>query len=205
MAIVESDLLQLAKFRAAVEEAGLRAETFPTAAAALPRLRERACALAIVGLDLCDEEALAFFREVSPLVPVIAAVRACTTDRCIRALEHGADDCVMPDTSERELAARIRSVLRRTPQPEDAHTASISLTEMRVRSGGVHHDLTRGETELLAVLLQHSPSPVTVARLIELLGARRGTIESRIKSLRKKLGPGRLVSRGSVGYQLVEE
>jgi DNA-binding response OmpR family regulator len=105
--------------------------------------------------------------------------------------------------SIRELAARIQNVLRRSaPVPE---RQSISLPEMRVRAGGQTHDLSRGETELLAVLLEHAPTPLPIAVLTEILGAPRGTVESRIESVRSKLGPGRLVSRGSLGYQLVDE
>ncbi|HYC89655.1 MAG TPA: hypothetical protein VEO54_10630 [Thermoanaerobaculia bacterium] len=194
VAIVEPDAAQCEKLREAVEAAGLRAETFPSADAALERLRTRACALAIVGLDAGDD----FYRVASALAPLIVVCQDCAP-----ALESGADDCVARTTSARELAARIHSVLRRAPRPDES--LSISIPEMRVRTPEAKHDLTRGETELLAVLLQHAPTPVPIKRLTELLGARRGTVESRIKSVRKKLGPGRLVSRGSLGYQLVEE
>lgn len=194
VAIIESDAVQCARWQEAVETAGLRAETFPTTGAALARLRQRACALAIVGIDAGDD----FYREASTLAPLIVVCHDCAS-----ALESGADDCVARTTSARELAARIHSVLRRTPQPKEA--ASISIAEMRVRTGATRHDLTRGEAELLAVLLQHAPTPVSIHTLVELLGARRGTVESRIKSVRRKLGPGRLVSRGSLGYQLVAE
>lgn len=121
---------------------------------------------------------------------------------CIRALESGADDCVPRSISPRELVARIHSVLRRTPAPQPA--LDISLSEMRVRTGTATHNLTRGEAEVLSLLLDHAPSPVPTRRIAELLAARRGTIESRIKGLRRKLGPERLVSRGSLGYQLVD-
>ena len=81
-------------------------------------------------------------------------------------------------------------------------TMSISLPEMRVRTAGVVHELSRGEAEVLALLLEHSPAPLTTVEIAKLLPAKRATIESRIKSLRKKLGPGRLVTRGSFGYEL---
>lgn len=55
------------------------------------------------------------------------------------------------------------------------------------------------------MLLEHAPTPLPIAVLTEILGAPRGTVESRIESVRSKLGPGRLVSRGSLGYQLVDE
>lgn len=194
VAIVESNAVQCARLEEAVETAGLRSETYPTADAALARLRKRACALAIVGIDAGDD----FYREASTLAPLIVVCHDCAP-----VLENGADDCVASTTSPRELAARIHSVLRRIPHPEEA--PSISIAEMRVRTGAATHNLTRGEAELLAVLLQHSPTPVAIHTLVELLGARRGTVESRIKSVRTKLGPGRLVSRGSLGYQLMEE
>jgi DNA-binding response OmpR family regulator len=95
-------------------------------------------------------------------------------------------------------------VLRRSDASEDdaLDELTISIAEMRVRVGGTTHDLTRGEAAVLATLIQHAPAPVTAVRMSELLNAKRGTIESRIKSLRKKLGPGKLISRGSLGYQL---
>jgi len=98
----------------------------------------------------------------------------------------------------------IRNVLRRSDATEgdQLDALSVSISEMRVRVGGATHDLTRGEAEVLATLIHHAPAPVTAVRLSQILNAKRGTIESRIKSLRKKLGPGRLVSRGSLGYQL---
>ena len=97
-------------------------------------------------------------------------------------------------------------MLSSTSQDESAYDSlSVSISEMRIRTGTETHDLTRGETELLAVLIQHAPAPLPVRRIAELLDARRGTIESRIKSLRRKLGGGRLVSRGGLGYQLVHE
>ncbi|HEX2061227.1 MAG TPA: DNA-binding response regulator, partial [Thermoanaerobaculia bacterium] len=124
-------------------------------------------------------------------------------DTCVHALECGADDCVTRTISGRELIARIRSVLRRTGPKHDQHAVIVSLSEMRVRMGNTVHNLSRGETALLTVLLQHAPTPVPITRLVQLLGARRSTIETQIKSLRRKLGPGRLISRAKLGYQWV--
>jgi DNA-binding response OmpR family regulator len=203
LAIIEPDAVYSASLRATLEAAGFRAECFPTAAIALPALRTRAFALAIVDLDLRDTDPYAVCREVSPNVPVITVAAECGEDSCVRALECGADDCVMRSTTGRELVARVHNVLRRMPHRDDADALETSLSEMRVRAGDATHDLTRGETEVLAILVQHAPAPVTVTRMCDLLPVKRGTIESRIKSLRRKLGKGRLVSRGSLGYQLV--
>lgn len=194
-----------ASLRATLEAAGFRAECYATATSALSELRTRVFALAILGLDLHDTDPYAVCREISPHLPIITVARQCAEDSCVRSLECGADDCVARTTTGRELVARVHNVLRRAPHREDHESLETSLSEMRVRAGGATHDLTRGETEVLAILVQHAPAPVAVARMCELLPeAKRGTIESRIKSLRRKLGKGRLVSRGSLGYQLVE-
>lgn len=204
MAIIEPDAAFSASLRATLEAAGFRAECFSTATNALAGLRGHAFALAILGLDLGDTDPYAVCREVSAHLPIITVAHECAEESCVRALECGADDCVVRTTSGRELVARVHNVLRRTPHSEELDSLEASLSEMRIRAGDATHDLTRGETEVLAILLQHSPAPVTVPRISELLGAKRGTVESRIKGLRKKLGKGRLVSRGSLGYQLVE-
>lgn len=204
MAIIEPDAAYSASLRTTLEAAGFRTECFATATNALAGLRGHAFALAIVGLDLRDTDPYAVCREVSAHLPIITVADECGEESCVRSLECGADDCVVRTTSGRELVARVHNVLRRAPHSEQFDTLETSLSEMRVRAGNATHDLTRGETEVLAILLQHAPAPVTVTRMSELLRAKRGTVESRIKSLRKKLGKGRLVSRGSLGYQLVE-
>ncbi|MGZ5431713.1 MAG: response regulator transcription factor [Thermoanaerobaculia bacterium] len=204
LAIIEPDTAFSASLRATLEAAGFRAECFTTATNALAALRGQAFALAILGLDLRDTDPYAVCREVSAHLPIITVADECGGESCVRALECGADDCIVRTTSGRELVARVHSVLRRTPHSEDYDSLETSLSEMRIRAGNTTHDLTRGETEVLAILLQHAPAPVTVTRMSEVLHAKRGTVESRIKSLRKKLGKGRLVSRGSLGYQLVD-
>lgn len=204
LAIIEPDAGYAASLRATLEAAGFRAECFTSASTAMSELRTRAFALAILGLDVRDTDPYAVCREVSPHLPIITVARECADDSCVRSLESGADDCVVRTTAGRELVARVHNVLRRTPHREDYDSLETSLSEMRVRAGAVTYDLTRGETEVLAILVQHAPAPVSIARMCELLPVKRGTVESRIKSLRRKLGRERLVSRGSLGYQLVE-
>lgn len=204
LAIIEPDVVYSASLRATLEAAGFRAECFATATHAISELRTRAFALAILGLDLRDTDPYAVCREVSPHLPIITVAHECADDSCVRSLECGADDCVVRTTTGRELVARVHNVLRRMPHHEDCDSLETTLAEMRVHDGDATYDLTRGETEVLAILVQHAPAPVTVARMCELLPVKRGTIESRIKSLRRKLGKARLVSRGSLGYQLVE-
>ena len=207
VAIIAADADAAAEMKNFVEAAGFRADRFVRGASGLQALRTRGFSLAIVGLELLDTDPLALCRAASRLAPVIAVATQRNGDACVRALEAGADDCLCRPFTGRELVARIRNVLRRGESGrvnEDGfQRLAISVSEMRVRADGIVHDLSRGETELLSLLLDRAPAPVSVATLAELSQVRPTTIVSQIKSLRRKLGPGRLVSRGKLGYQLV--
>jgi DNA-binding response OmpR family regulator len=207
LAIIEQDVAFAAQLRAYVESAGFRSEWFDDPNAAVSEMRRRTFSLAILDLHLRDADPYAVCREMSGLAPLITVTAGCQADICVRAFESGADDCVVRPVAERELVARIRNVIRRADGATPEHhldAISISISEMRVRAGNETRDLTKGETEILALLLEYSPTPLTPARMAELLSSRRGTIETRIKSLRAKLGKETLVSRGRLGYQLKE-
>ena len=190
-----------------IEAAGFRTDCFGDAPSALAALRRRSYALAILDLDLREVDPFRVCREVSSIVPVIAMTADSREDICVQAFESGADDCVVRTLTGRELVARVRNMLRRSASENEAaicdlDTLSISLAEMRIRNGGVAHELSRGEAEVLTLLLERSPAPITTVEMARVLPAKRATIESRIKSLRKKLGPDRLVTRGRFGYEL---
>ncbi len=204
LAIIENDVAMSGQIRSAVEAAGFRADSFRDGASALTNLSRRTFALAILDLDLIDTDPFSVCREASRFVPVIALASDCAEELCLRAFESGADDCVARQVPGRELVARIRNVLRRAEEQEnESDTLLAAVSEMRIRGEGEPRDLTRGEAELLALLLSRTPTPLTVTQMAEILRVKRGTLESRIKTLRKKLGPEKLVSRGSLGYQLV--
>lgn len=203
LAIIENDIGTSASICSAIEAAGFRTDCFRDGASALTGLSRRAFALAIIDLDNVDTDPYSVCREASRFVPVIAIATDAAEDVCLRAFENGADDCVCREVPGRELVARIRNVLRRSDEEPDTDSLLSAVAEMRIREEGHTHDLTRGESELLALLLARAPSPLTVSQMAEILNAKRGTLESRIKSLRRKLGPDRLVSRGSLGYQLI--
>lgn len=203
LAIIENGVAFGAEVRPAIESAGFHAEFYACANDALADLHHHVFALALVGLG--NEDPFAICHEASRVVPVIAVAADCAEEVCVRAFESGADDCVVRGVAARELVARIRNVLRRAEEGDrDAlGELSASVSTMRVNASGTAHDLTRGEAELLALLLEHAPRPLTPLEIAHMLRANRGTIESRIKTLRRKLGAERLVSRGRLGYQLV--
>src|SRR5262249_17787745 len=150
------------------------------------------------GLDLARELAM----QRRPPV-IITSARTEEADRVL-GLELGADDYIIKPYSMRELAARIRVVLRRGAEPRRAlgprriarfDRWRVDLTAHRATdAGGRVVDLTVGELALLRVFLDH-PNRVVVRH--ELLALTRGddadvfsrSIDVLITRLRQKLEP----------------
>lgn len=207
VAIIENNATARFELRNAVEDAGFRTDCFEDSESALTTLRDRAFALVIFDLNAGGVDPFAVCHEISRVAPLITVTAACDSEICARALESGADDCVKRPLAPRELIARVRNVLRRTEQQGEltVDSMSISISEMRVRNGTEVHELSRGEAEVLALLAEHSPKPLSPTHIAQVLGAKPSTVQSRIKSLRRKLGPERLATRSRLGYYLVSE
>jgi DNA-binding response OmpR family regulator len=128
---------------------------------------------------------------------IILTARLEENDRVL-GLELGADDYVTKPFSMRELAARVRAVLRRlekqTPGPVILRAGLISLdrTSRSVMAGERAVDLTPSEFDLLATLMA---SPGRVFSRLELLDHLQGaayegyerTIDVHIRNLRTKI------------------
>ena len=111
---------------------------------------------------------------------IIVTTRHDTVDRVV-GLECGADDYVIKPFEERELLARIRSVLRRTGglPAANAPTATTAKTPITfhgrvfdeersfVHASGSEIELTTNECKLLAHLLRHSTTVQTREALSE--------------------------------------
>lgn len=148
----------------------------------------------IDGLEVCRQ-----IRRTSSTPIIMLTARAEEVDRLI-GLELGADDYVTKPFSPRELAARVRAVLRRTSR------AAVAEPEGRVEVGGlviddrrhqascdgVPLDLTPTEFRLLLTLAREPGRVFTRAQLLDLaLGERfegyERTVDAHIKNLRAKL------------------
>lgn len=200
VAIIERNPARSGPMIAAFEAAGFRTAAYRTAAAVLPALRMHTFSLVLLGLDVEDTDPFAFCHELSRILPVITILAEHDETLCVRALDCGADDCIARSIGGRELVARAQSVLRRASRHGEGNDdLSVAVREMRVRKGTAIEELSRGETEILALLLEHAPAPLTALEIATRLNAKRGTVDSRMKKLRRKLGA-RLVSRGHYGY-----
>jgi DNA-binding response OmpR family regulator len=184
----------------------------------------------LVVLDLMLPDGSGFdllvrLRRVTPSPAVIVlSSRDHEADR-VAALETGADDYVTKPFSPREVAARVRAVLRRVDadgqrarsQPPPPLLAMVSqvrvdLDTRRATVGGRPLELTKVELDLLACMVEAPGRVFTRAQLIDRVwgdgfAITDRTIDSHMKALRRKIadagGDSALLEtvRG-VGYRL---
>jgi two-component system catabolic regulation response regulator CreB len=181
----------------------LRAEGFEavhclTGGEALRRARERAFDLAVLDVGLPDIGGFALCRELrrdADLPVIFLTAQGAEADR-ILGLEIGADDYVTKPFSPRELAVRVRVVLRRRGRvPAGTAEEGGFLHDAdgrRVRYRGHALDLTRYEYGLLAALLARPGAVLSRAQLMDrvwgdALESGDRTVDTHIKTLRAKL------------------
>lgn len=148
--------------------------------------------------DMDGADVLAMMRGVSS-VPVIVATARDDESEVVRLLDAGADDYVVKPYSAEQLLARIRAVLRRGGQGEDADRSVVAIgalvvdTDRRtVTLHGAPVDLSRLEFDLLAHLARRSPEVVTRRELLSEVwrqphGGADKTIDVHVSWLRRKL------------------
>jgi len=182
---------------------------------ALAELGRHAISLMVLDIGLPGIDGFEVCRRVGGRVPIIMlTARDEEVDR-VAGLESGADDYVPKPFSPRELAARVKAVLRRSgpaaPRKDLLALGPVTLSRAR-REVSVDEravELTQREFDLLAYLMERPGIAVGRDELLEcvwgfLVPDDTRTVEVHVAQLRKKLGHPELVRtlRG-VGYKLV--
>ena len=166
------------------------------------------------GLEVCRR-----LRALAPVPVVMLTAKSDETDRIV-GLELGADDYVTKPFSPRELAARVRAVLRRARGPLAPPSAPsqtiidgdlvIDIAAREVRLGDQPVSLTARELELLAFLARHPRRAFRRDQLLrEVWGSAHGdasTITVHVRRIREKIEanpakPSRVVTVWGVGYR----
>ncbi|MCC6076327.1 two-component system response regulator CreB [Pseudomonas sp. GCM10022188] len=157
-----------------------------------------------VGLpDISGFEACRRLRRFSEVPVIFLTARDAEIDRVV-GLEIGADDYVVKPFSPREVAARVRAILKRVaPRPAAPAAAPVTAQEQRgpfrldaarvqIHYHGQPLALTRHEFRLLEALLGQPERVFSREQLLDACGVAREAgyernVDSHIKSLRAKL------------------
>ncbi|QFU75723.1 response regulator transcription factor [Halioglobus maricola] len=165
------------------------------------------------GLDVLRK-----LRERSATPILMLTARGEDTDRII-GLELGADDYLPKPCNPRELAARLRAILRRADSLGTQTSAQTSVGDTILDRGnrsaeyaGTPLQLTSAEFNLLAVLIAHAGDVVSKDTLSEEglgrpLSAYDRSVDVHVSKIRKKLaeagGDKLILSVRGAGYQFV--
>jgi DNA-binding response OmpR family regulator len=178
---------------------------------------------ALLDLSLPDMDGLDVLRAIRAdqvhrgLPVLLVTARNEEIDRVL-GLELGADDYISKPFSARELAARLRAILRRAVPVETPERPlqlsfgpiTVDLDMHTARVDGQLLDLTRREFELLAYFLKNPRRVLTREKILqqvwglEYLGESR-TIDAHVRRVRAKLGEAaanHIETVVGVGYRL---
>ena len=199
--VVDDDANVVELTRLYLERDGYRVVSASDGARGLALAREEQPSLVVLdvmlprvnGLDVCQT-----LRQESA-VPIIMLTARVEEDDRLAGLDLGADDYVTKPFSPRELAARVRAVLRRAARDGDDESTTLSCgpveldqRALRVTVGGSELRLTPTEFRLMTLLMRQPGRTFTRDEIIERVlgddfdGFDR-TVDAHISSLRRKL------------------
>ena len=169
----------------------------------------------INGLELCKE-----IRKTYNLPIIFLTARSEEIDRVV-GLEIGADDYVVKPFSPRELAARIKAVLRRSPDikfrgdPPSNHVFQIDASRRQIWYFDTALELSRYEYNLLKILILRPGHVFSREHLMELAweepeASMDRTVDAHVKNIRTKLKAIKpeidpIATHRGVGYALKED
>ena len=140
----------------------------------------------ITGFETCKQ-----LRRFSEVPVMFLSARDAEIDRVV-GLEIGADDYVVKPFSPREVAARVRAILKRVGPGVAPAVFQVDLERMQITYRGQPPSLTRHEFRLLQSLLEQPERVFSREQLLDAVGVPADAgyernIDSHIKSLRSKL------------------
>ncbi|WP_319951775.1 response regulator transcription factor [Caldinitratiruptor microaerophilus] len=201
--VVDDEPAILDVVRAYLEREGFAVETAPSGSQALITFARWKPDLVILDLmlpDIAGEEVCKELRRQSD-VPILMLTARTGQDEIVEGLALGADDYVTKPFSPRELAARVRAILRRAQggaaplvdrMSFGGGALVIDTVRREVTVRGEPVALTRTEMDLLVTLARHPGRVWTredlIARLrgLDYTGDER-TIDAHIRKLRAKI------------------
>jgi DNA-binding response OmpR family regulator len=167
------------------------------------------------GLDICRE--LRMRKNKTPIIMLTA--KGQEIDKVL-GLELGADDYITKPFSVRELLARVKAVLRRSPDKEESESESATMGRLILNfryfeaadlDGPI--ELTHREFELLKYFHEHAGRTISRDELLNQVWGYESyptsrTVDNHILNLRKKLEPDparprHLLTVHGIGYKYI--
>ena len=173
--IEDDDQIRLA-LSMALEDEGYSVTQAENGTAGLAAFDSGDVDLVLLDLRLPDLSGFEVCRKIRThsIVPIIIVTAQTDTHDLVAGLEAGADDYVTKPIVAKELAARIRALLRRvqlheTTQPKAVRIADLELRREQglVLKGGKEVNLTKTEFRLLCEFADHPGSVLSRDQLLE--------------------------------------
>lgn len=224
--LVDADADTASRVREALVETHLDLVEAKSLSEAFDQLERQTPRLVLSELSLPDGSGFSVCRHVRESralseVPVVLLSEWTHESDRILAFECGADDFVPKPFFQRELASRIRAVLRRSESPSRDSTrreprlpSPLMIDEERrsVRFEGLELPLTPREFELLATLARHEGRVLSRRDLIDEAwrpgeNPTERSVDAHVKSLRRKLAGAKnaIETVRGLGYRYAEK
>jgi two-component system, OmpR family, response regulator len=216
--VVEDDRMIAKGLRRALEQDGYTVDGVADGRSAAEALRSSSFDLVLLDLGLPERDGLEVLRDLRrrrDATPVIIlTARDDVSDR-IDGLDAGADDYIVKPFDLDEVAARMRSVLRRAAGRGDPCIRHRGITLNPVSHGVERGDgepvmLSAHEFAVLEALMQRPGAVLSRAQLEDRLygwdaGIESNAIEVYVHGLRRKLGSDAIRTLRGVGYFVPKE
>jgi two-component system KDP operon response regulator KdpE len=174
---VDDDASVLKLLRDALEPEGFQVSTAVTGQQALQKLAKELPALAIVDLRLPDIHGFEVCRRLQQyaVIPVVLLTGIDSEDIIVEGIDRYAEDYVTKPFSGRELAARVKRILRRYGDAQISATgAEVWVDDSLKIHFGQHwveirtkrHELTPTESKLLHMFIRHAGQVLTTDTLL---------------------------------------
>jgi len=204
-----------------LESEGLETVRVATGLAATPILDEGTIDLIILDIGLPDINGLDLLKEIrrTRATPIILlTARTAEIDRVL-GLEIGADDYIAKPFSPRELAARVKAVLRRcqrmTASKSTVEAFGVNTSKRAIAFFGTPLELSKYEYEILRRFIERKGHVFSREQLMNLVWEQPETsldrtIDAHIKNIRAKLRAVRpdiepIVTHRGSGYSLRDD
>ena len=220
--IEDDDGIRLA-LSMALEDEGYDVRQAPSGEVGLAEFRRTPPDLVLLDLRLPDMSGFDVCRALraESIVPIIMITAQTDTHDMVAGLEAGADDYVTKPVVPKELAARIRALLRRvhlqgratTPTATRFGDVEIRREQGIVLKGGAELNLTKTEFRLMCEFADHAGAVLSRDQLLErvwgyeYLGDSR-LVDAHVRRLRLKVedhpdDPKLIVTARGIGYRLM--